>query len=78
MFEHLDFDGDGTVDIWELRNLMYADFYDGDGNYAEVTEMSQLLSVVEEQLVEYNQQSKTRMDLVLFLYAADTSAACPA
>ena len=33
--------------------------------------MSQLLSVVEEQLVEYNQQSKTHMDLVLFLYAAE-------
>ena len=71
VFEHLDFDGDGSVDIWELRNLMYADFYDGEGNYAEVTEMSQLLAVVEEQLVEYNQQSKTRMDLVLFLYAAE-------
>ena len=37
VFEHLDFDGDGSVDIWELRNLMYADFYDGEGNYAEVT-----------------------------------------
>ena len=33
--------------------------------------MSQLLAVVEEQLVEYNQQRKTRMDLVLFLYAAE-------
>ena len=71
VFEHLDFDGNGSVDISELRNLMYADFYDGEGNYAEVTEMSQLLAVVEEQLVEYNQQSKTRMDLVLFLYAAE-------
>ena len=71
VFEHLDFDNNGSVDISELRNLMYADFYDGEGNYAEVTDLSQLLAVVEEQLVEYNQQSKTRMDLVLFLYAAE-------
>ena len=73
VFEHLDFDGSGDVDIWELRSLMYADFYDGpgEGSYSEVTDMSQLLTVVEEQLVEYNQVSKTRMDLVLFLYAAE-------
>ena len=30
VFEHLDFDGNGSVDIPELRNLMYADFYDGE------------------------------------------------
>jgi dynein heavy chain len=81
VFEHLDFDKNGTVDIKELRSLMYANFYDGAGSgsgagdsqsrYAEVTDMAQLLSVVEEQLVEYNNQSKTRMDLVLFLYAAE-------
>ena len=71
VFSHLDADENGIVDIVELRKLMYADFVEGTKAYEEVTDLEALLAVVEEQLVDYNQQSKTRMDLVLFLYAAE-------
>jgi hypothetical protein len=71
VFAHLDADENGIIDIVELRKLMFADFVEGDQAYAEVLDVPNLLSVVEEQLVDYNQQSKTRMDLVLFLYAAE-------
>lgn len=34
-------------------------------------DQARLLTCIEAYLAEYNQQSKTRMDLVLFLYAAE-------
>lgn len=39
--------------------------------YEPVTDQARLLTCIEGYLAEYNQQSKTRMDLVLFLYAAE-------
>ena len=39
--------------------------------YEPVTDQARLLSCIEGYLVEYNLQNKTRMDLVLFLYAAE-------
>lgn len=39
--------------------------------YEPVTDQARLLTRIEGYLAEYNQQSKTRMDLVLFLYAAE-------
>ena len=39
--------------------------------YEEVAQISKLLTVIEEYLNDYNAQSKNRMDLVLFLYAAE-------
>ena len=39
--------------------------------YEEVTDLPKLLTMVEEYLNDYNSQSKGRMDLVLFLYAAE-------
>ncbi len=35
--------------------------------YDEVSSLTRLLAVVEEQLTDYNAQNKSRMDLVLFL-----------
>jgi dynein heavy chain, axonemal len=35
--------------------------------YDEVTDLPKLLSIIEEYLTDYNAQSKSRMDLVLFL-----------
>ena len=39
--------------------------------YEEVTDQPRLLKCIEDYLADYNLQSKTRMDLVLFLYAAE-------
>lgn len=39
--------------------------------YEPVTDQARLLTCIEGYLTEYNQQNKTRMDLVLFLYAAE-------
>ena len=39
--------------------------------YEPVTDQARLLSCIEGYLTEYNLQNKTRMDLVLFLYAAE-------
>ena len=74
VFAAWDFDKNGTVDIVELRRLMFASFMDGsgaEGKYAEVKDVDALQRLVTEQLVEYNQSGKMRMDLVLFLYAAE-------
>ena len=74
VFASLDADNNKKVDILELRNLMYADFMVPgavEKKYLEVADQKALLAVIEEQLVDYNAQSKTRMDLVLFLYAAE-------
>jgi len=74
VFASWDFDKNGTVDIVELRRLMFASFMDGagaEGKYAEVKDVDALQRLVTEQLVEYNQSGKMRMDLVLFLYAAE-------
>lgn len=53
---------------------MFADFKTQDPDaqkYEEVQDQKALLSIIEEYLVDYNSQSKNRMDLVLFLYAAE-------
>lgn len=39
--------------------------------YEPVTDQARLLTCIEGYLAEYNLQNKTRMDLVLFLYAAE-------
>eukprot|EP00798_Chlamydomonas_sp_ICE-L_P008519 gene8518-4817_t len=61
-------------DPGNLRNVLYCDFMtQGADNqkYDYVSDIQQLLSMVEEYLGDYNAQSKTRMDLVLFMYAAE-------
>ena len=61
-------------ELTDLRRLMYCDFLVPGADvpkYEEVTSMPKLLAVVEEFLTDYNAQSKTRLNLVLFQYAAE-------
>ena len=51
----------------ELLCLQGAD----NQKYEPVMDQARLLTCIEGYLAEYNQQNKTRMDLVLFLYAAE-------
>ena len=79
LFAHLDVDGDGTVDAEELRHCMFGDFM-GDGEpdsqggdrlYDEITDMKEVVTRLEEYLVDYNGMSKSPMNLAMFLYAAE-------
>jgi dynein heavy chain len=57
-----------------LSQVLFADFQTTDPEaqrYEEVADQKKLLATIEEYLVDYNSQSKNRMDLVLFLYAAE-------
>ena len=75
LFAHLDEDGDGTVDAEELRHCMFGDFM-GDGEpdsqggdrlYDEITDMKEVVTRLEEYLVDYNGMSKSPMNLAMFL-----------
>lgn len=80
--EHMDDDMDRLfqdlqdkpgVEITEvhLRNLIYCDFHDPIAEqkfYIEIQDWDELAEAVEEYLTEYNNISKTPMDLVLFRY----------
>ena len=55
----------------DLRNLMFGDYMNPDLDpdervYEEVKSVEALYQVAEQSLVEYNNQSKTRMNLVIF------------
>lgn len=57
-----------------LRNLIYCDFHDPVAEmklYKEIKDWDHLAEVVEEYLEEYNEFSKTPMDLVLFRSVLD-------
>lgn len=60
-----------------MRNLLYGDFIgsatdkDGSRKYVEITDQQKMLEVIREHLEDYNQQSKSPMNLVLFMYAAE-------
>ena len=79
LFVHLDVDGDGSVDAEELRHCMYGDWLGdeepdaagGDRLYDELTDMSAVVSRLEEYLVDHNGMSKSPMNLAMFLYAAE-------
>lgn len=57
-----------------LRNLMYGSFMDPSADikrYTEISDQEKLIEVLNEYLGDYNTISKTPMQLVLFLYAAE-------
>ncbi|XP_050461697.1 dynein axonemal heavy chain 7-like [Cataglyphis hispanica] len=57
-----------------LRNLVYCDFHDPIADqkiYMEITDWNALAEAVEEYLAEYNEVSRTPMDLVLFRFAIE-------
>uniref|UniRef100_A0A383V949 AAA+ ATPase domain-containing protein n=1 Tax=Tetradesmus obliquus TaxID=3088 RepID=A0A383V949_TETOB len=58
-----------------LRGVLFADFLQPGGaeaaKYQEATDTGKLLKAVEDALADYNVQVKTRLDLVLFRYAAE-------
>lgn len=59
-----------------LRNLIYCDFHDPIAEqklYIEIQDWDALAEAVEEYLAEYNDISKTPMDLVLFRYVFNRS-----
>lgn len=56
-----------------LSSLLYCDFLDPGADpprYVEVPTLDKLLAVLRELLGDYNAQHRSRLDLVLFLYAA--------
>lgn len=71
LFEDLVDERRAQVTEVHLRNLVYCDFHDPIAErklYIEIQDWDALAEAVEEYLTEYNDISKTPMDLVLFRY----------
>ncbi|KIY97683.1 Dynein heavy chain 3, axonemal [Monoraphidium neglectum] len=67
---------EGTAEAAALRRVVYAPFAkaaggEGPSLYQEVPSGQQLLRAVEGALADYNTQSKSRLELVVFAYAAE-------
>lgn len=74
LFEDLVDEPYAQVTEVHLRNLVYCDFHDPIAErklYVEIDDWDELAEAIEEYLAEYNDISKTPMDLVLFRYVLD-------
>ncbi|EZA62718.1 Dynein heavy chain 7, axonemal [Ooceraea biroi] len=74
LFEDLLDDPHGLLTDMQLRNLIYCDFHDPIADrklYMEIKDWDVLSEAVEEYLIEYNEISRTPMDLVLFRFAIE-------
>ncbi|XP_028047400.2 dynein heavy chain 7, axonemal [Monomorium pharaonis] len=74
IFQDLKDEPDAELTEVNLRNLIYCNFHDPIAEqklYTEVQDWDSLAKAVEEYLVEYNDISKTPMDLVLFRFAIE-------
>ncbi|XP_075239189.1 dynein axonemal heavy chain 7-like isoform X2 [Convolutriloba macropyga] len=66
----------GRVDEDDMRSLMFGNYMNPDAEeeerlYEEVTSLEGFNTVVENQLEEYNQVNKTKMNLVIFRYVLE-------
>ncbi|KAJ3098250.1 Dynein heavy chain 3, axonemal [Phlyctochytrium planicorne] len=74
LFSHLDSNKDGRVDDDNMRSLMFGDFMVPMAPikfYDEVRDMGTISDVIKGQLDEYNQVSKSPMNLVIFRFAIE-------
>jgi len=73
-FKHVQ-DEDGAVDYGAMRRIFFGDYMpderDDNAPYAEIQDLSELSRRMEEYLVEYNGQSRSPMNLVLFMFAIE-------
>ncbi|KAI9224417.1 dynein heavy chain and region D6 of dynein motor-domain-containing protein [Blastocladiella britannica] len=71
---HLDSDGDGKVTDDDLRSLMYGDYMNPNAAirlYDEVSSVDQAIGAFKLKLDEYNQLTKSPMNLVIFRFAVE-------
>eukprot|EP01135_Chromosphaera_perkinsii_P003458 Nk52_evm27s243 gene=Nk52_evmTU27s243 len=74
LLKHLDQNEDGKVDENEIRSLIFCDFVNPNADtrlYEEVRDFDSLQTVVEGFLDEFNQLTKSPMNLVLFRFAVE-------
>ncbi|XP_077275021.1 dynein heavy chain at 36C [Temnothorax americanus] len=74
LFQNLQDKPGAEITEVNLRNLIYCDFHDPIAEqklYIEIQDWDALAEAVEEYLTEYNDISKTPMDLVLFRFAIE-------
>lgn len=74
LFESLDSNKDGKITDDDLRSLMFGDFISPNASvklYEEVLNVDVVSEVIKGKLDEYNQLSKTPMNLVIFRFAVE-------
>lgn len=69
-------DENGRVGLEQLRQLMFCDFshptaLPDERSYEEVYDQAKLFEALREQLQDYNGRNRNKLDLVIFLYAAE-------
>jgi dynein heavy chain len=77
IFKHLDKDNKKSINVNDLRGLMFGDYMVNDGSesstkaYEEIRDLHELNVKMDEYLSDYNQQSRKPMDLVMFSFAIE-------
>ncbi|KAJ3328189.1 Dynein heavy chain 7, axonemal [Blyttiomyces sp. JEL0837] len=74
VFKHLDTNKDGKIEDDDMRSLMFGDYMFPDAAvkvYDEVMDVGHASEVIKQQLDEYNQVSKSPMNLVIFRFAIE-------
>ena len=69
----LDPTGQNEGSLGALRRLFFGNYAHTDGkpSYKEISDVEGLVKLMEKFLVDYNDMSKTKMDLVLFVFAVE-------
>ncbi|KAJ3297193.1 Dynein heavy chain 3, axonemal [Borealophlyctis nickersoniae] len=74
VFGHLDANKDGKVEDDDMRSLMFGDYTQPDvavRYYDEVADVGKVSEIIKGRLDEYNQVTKTPMNLVIFRFAVE-------